>query len=363
VVGNLLADVARTHLDAGSMFVGALRLVSVQGAPRKEEIPSNLLPLPSSVQVEKTSTLSTASSSTRCSFSTNQTSWSLHMSEVASTVSQNLHSPPAPNILLMGDSGTGKTTSLISLPPLGITPFVIATEQNCEQILKQNLGRDMHFAFVAPKANDPLTVIDMLNKINKLSYENLCKTVDPFKMQHNKFIDVMQITNDFKCECCGKSWGTAKNWNTDRALVGDSFSGMSDMAFALVIGNKPVRDKPDYQVAQNALRMVYKTWIEFRCWVILITHLDKEPDPISGAFYATVKTIGRALGPDMPRDLADVIRAKRDGSKITWDTADTQATVVGRHVPLASGLAPDSKQPVQTWIAKGGKIEATQSVT
>jgi hypothetical protein len=134
---------------------------------------------------------------------------------------------------------------------------------------------------------------------------------------------------------------------------------MSDMAFALVIGNKPVRDKPDYQVAQNALRMVYKTWIEFRCWVILITHLDKEPDPISGAFYATVKTIGRALGPDMPRDFADVIRAKRDGSKITWDTADTQATVVGRHVPLASGLAPDFKQLVQTWIARGGKIEAT----
>jgi len=260
----------------------------------------------------------------------------------------------------MGDSGTGKSTALQSLPPLGITPFVLVTEQNGVQVHKEHWGKTMHYVYVSPKPTDVATVINTLTNINRLSYENLCKMVDPLKMQHNKFIDLMQHTNEFVCECCGKSWGQANKWNTDRALVLDSWSGASDMAFALVVGNKPVRDRPDYQVAQNALRMVYKVWIEFKCWVIIITHLDKEQEPVSGRYFATVKTIGQKLGPDMPRDFADVIRAKREGKVITWDTADLEATVVGRHLPLASGLEPKFTQLVNNWITKGGKILPTE---
>jgi len=273
--------------------------------------------------------------------------------------SQNLTLLPAPKILLMGDSGTGKSTALQSLMKQGITPFVEATEQNFMQVNKEYLGNGMHYTYVAPKRNDVATVVDMLTKINKLSYENLCKTVDPFKMQHNKFIDLAATWNNFKCDCCNKEWGPVTSWKTDRAAVLDSFSGASDMAFALVIGNKPVRDKPDYQVAQNALRMVVEVMVNVPCWFVLITHLDKETDPISGRVVATVKTIGQKLGPDLPRSFSDCIRANRDGAKITWSTADNQATVVGRHLPLKEDLAPTFDLLVQTWKTKGGIIEAT----
>lgn len=269
---------------------------------------------------------------------------------------------PAPKVLLMGDSGTGKSTSLQSLVDLGITPFVVATEQNFMQVNKEFLGKTMHYKYIAGEQTSTVEgVIQMLTKINNLSYELLCKTFDPTKSAHNKLIEIPMTFNKFVCDCCGKDWGMVTKWNTDRAWVLDSFSGASEMAFSLVIGNKPVRDRPDYQVAQNALRSILSIAYNLRCMFVLITHLDKEPDPTTGAYILTVKTVGQKLGPDLPRSFSDCIRARRDGSKIVWDTADNQTTVVGRHVPMANNLAPDFKLLVSNWKNKGGKIEETKA--
>jgi hypothetical protein len=136
-------------------------------------------------------------------------------------------------------------------------------------------------------------------------------------------------------------------------------SGLSDMAFALVAGNKPVRGMPDYQVAQNALRMILNICVNMRSMFVLITHLDKEQDLVTGAYFATVRTVGQKLGPDLPRLFSDCIRAKRSADKVTWDTADAQSTVVGRHIPAKSGLDPDFHLLVSNWIKQGGRIEAT----
>jgi hypothetical protein len=267
---------------------------------------------------------------------------------------------PGPKVLLMGDSGTGKTTSLISLIEQGQTVFAIATEQNFMQIMKPHLGKGCHYTYIpAQPTQSPSNILDMLKKINMLSYENLTKTVDPFKMQNNRLIDVGQALNSFTCDCCKKNWESPTTWNTDRVLCFDGMSGLSDMAFALVVGNKPVRGMPDYQVAQNALRMILNICVNLKTMFVLVTHLDKEQDVVSGRYYATVRTVGQKLGPDLPRLFSDCVRSVRDGAKITWDTADSQATVVGRHLPMSAGLEPNFKQLVSNWIKQGGKIEST----
>jgi hypothetical protein len=283
--------------------------------------------------------------------------------EVPAPVSQVPSKPiPAPKVLLMGDSGTWKSSSLQSLPALGITPFVLATEQNFMQVNKAFLGSKMHYVYIpAQPPGQPQNIVDMLKKVNQLSYENLTKVVDPFKQANNRLVDVGQLLNEFKCDCCGRSWGSPVQWKTDRALIFDGMSGLSDMAFALVVGNKPVRGMPDYQVAANALKMILNITVNMEAMFVLITHLDKEQDPVSGQYLATIKTIGQKLGPDLPRLFSDCIRAKRDGTKVTWDTADTQSTVVGRHLPSQSGLAPDFNLLVSKWKEQGGKIEETKA--
>lgn len=267
-----------------------------------------------------------------------------------------------PKVMIMGDAGDGKTHSLLSLPKVGITPFVIATEQNFVQVAKPFLGDKMHYKYIPAQAENLgwSQAADMAKKINQLSYENLCKVSDPFKIQSNKFLDMYAAAQDFKCDCCGKNWGDAAKWSTDRAFAVDSLSGLSDMAFSLVVGNKPVRAMPDYGVAQQALRQFLGICTsQVKCLFVLVAHLAREKDEITGGTTITANTVGNKLGPDLPRLFSDVIRARRNGSAYVWDTADTQAIVVARHVPQGSALAADFGPLIQKWIANGGKILPT----
>lgn len=268
---------------------------------------------------------------------------------------------PGPKIILFGDSGTGKTFALKSLVPAGVTPFVIATEQNFIQVMKEDLGKTVHYKFINAKPVHGLdSVIDMVTKINKLSYENLCKTIDPFRQQHNKFLDVLTTANQFICDCCKQDWGAVASWGTDRAFVVDSLSGLSDMAFGLVVGNKPVRALPDYGVAQQALKMFLDLCTtQVKCMFILISHFDREKDEITGGTTITLKTVGNKLGPDLPRMFSDVIRARREGTTYSWDTADSQSTVVARHIPTASNQLASFVPLLAAWKARGGAITPT----
>lgn len=275
---------------------------------------------------------------------------------VAATIAE-----AGPKIALIGDSGTGKTHALRTLPPLGITPFVIATEQNFVTTMRDLLGTKVHYKYVPPQADNNFGDIkEMLEKINVLSYDNLCKVVDPFKQKSNKLIDLVVTCNKFVCDCCKRDWGNVGSWNTDRAICIDSWSGASDMAFSLVVGNKPVRAMPDYQVAQNALRMLLgPLTAQTKAMFVCICHLDRVKDEITGGTNVSILSVGQKLGPDMPRMFSDVIRARRTASVFTWDTADTQSTVASRHIPIASNQTADFKALIEAWKAKGGKILPT----
>lgn len=264
---------------------------------------------------------------------------------------------PGPKVLLMGDSGTGKTHAIRTLIDVGVTPFVIATEQNCIQTLKDIPTDKWHYKFInAQPENNWGNLQDMLSKVNKLSYENLTKVQDPNKSSYNQLLDVLTTCNKFVCDCHKEDFGDVSLWDNSRALVIDGLSGLSDMAMGLTVGNKPVRSMPDWGVSQNSLKsIIAQLTTAVRCPFILIAHIDREKDEITGGTSVTVKTLGQKLGPDLPRMFSDVIRAKREGNKFSWDTADSQATVVSRNIPIASNQAP-SFVPLFTNWKKGAGI-------
>lgn len=269
---------------------------------------------------------------------------------------------PGPKVLLMGDSGTGKTSSLQTLIDCGITPFMIATEQNAVQELNKFPAGKFHYKYIPPGPGTDVdfgSALDMLKKVNQLSYELLTKVSDPFKQAHNKLVEVVAACKDFTSDVDGRNYGDASKWGTDRALVLDSLSGLSDMAFALVVGNKPVRAMPDYQVAQQSLRMLLNIAVSINSPFVLIAHLSREKDEITGGTTVTASTVGQKLGPDLPRMFSDVIRTKREGTKFTWDTADAQAIVVGRHLPIAQNLVPSFFPLIENWKKAGGVIVPT----
>lgn len=284
------------------------------------------------------------------------------MNAVAQAIPAPGKAQPGPKILIMGDSGTGKTHSLRTMIEAGITPFVIATEQNSIQVLNSFPKGKYHYKYIPPtpgNSNDFASALDMLTKVNQLSYDLLTKVADPLKQAHNKLLEVVATCNKFVSDVDGVNYGDAAKWGTDRCLVLDSLSGLSEMAFALVVGNKPVRAMPDYQVAQQSLRMLLNIAVSIQCPFVLIAHLSREKDEITGGTTITASTVGQKLGPDLPRMFSDVIRAKREGTKYTWDTADSQAIVVGRHLPTAQNLPADFRPLFAEWVKKGGVITAT----
>jgi hypothetical protein len=69
-------------------------------------------------------------------------------------------------------------------------------------------------------------------------------------------------------------------------------------------------------------------------------------------------TIGKALAPTLPRYFTDGILTKRSGAKFEWDTADSQAVLKARNVPIASALPPSFVPLIQAWKNRGGVIES-----
>ena len=154
---------------------------------------------------------------------------------------------PGPNVLLMGDAGTGKTHSIGTLVDSGIEVFYLSIEQGIESLFGYWTDRglpipdNLHWhKIAAPKASFKELAESAL-KVNTLSYESLGKMVDVNRHQHNLFIKVNEAFFDFPDDRTGKRFGSVDSWGPDRAIVVDGLTGLSRAAMSLTVGGKPIR--------------------------------------------------------------------------------------------------------------------------
>jgi hypothetical protein len=266
---------------------------------------------------------------------------------------------PGPKILLMGDSGTGKTHAIRTLVEAGITPFVIFTEPGMETLGDLPDG-SWHYKYIPPATQGWDAIRDMASKVNQLSFENLTKVQDMNRTKYSGLMQVIAACNDFSCDCHGQHFGDVSKWNTDRALVVDSLSGLSDMAMSHTVGGKPVRSPSDWGVAQNMIRMLLiPLTTATQCTFILTGHLAREYNEVTGGTSVMVSTLGQKLAPDIPRMFSDVINTVRLGSEFTWDTSSGVMAVKARNVPIAQKLPPSFVPLMIEWKRKGGQIQPT----
>lgn len=263
---------------------------------------------------------------------------------------------PGVNVMLMGPSGSGKTTALKTLINNGITPFCIFTEPGFE-VLGDIPPEKLHWHYIKPADTEWTDMIDSAQKINNFSFEALAKMTDINKRKYDQFIDLLKCMANFTCQRDGKAYGPIDKWNTDRALVVDSLTGVNIMAMNLVVGSKPVKSQADWGVAMDNLeRLVQKLCIDTTCHFVLIAHSERETDEVLGGSKIMAGTLGRKLGPKLPRFFSDVILAEKMGDKFTWSTAAVGADLKARNLPIKDGLVPDFSPIIATWKSKGGLI-------
>ncbi len=269
------------------------------------------------------------------------------------------------NVLLEGPAGTGKTYAIGTLVDSGVEVFYLGLENGLETLLGYWTDRgkpvpdNLHWHIVEPPKAGFKEMLDNVNKINTLTFEMLTKAVDTNKSKYDQMSKILQCLSDFKCQRTGKSYGAVDDWTPERALVMDGLTGLNNAAMQNAVGGKPVRSMADWGLAQvqveNLLRMICDGC---PCWFVLIAHVERETDAILGGIKLTTSTLGKALAPKIPAMFSDVILTVRTNDKWTWDTANPQADLKTRNLPIASGLKPDFGAIVQKWLSRGGKLPA-----
>lgn len=264
---------------------------------------------------------------------------------------------PGPKIILLGDSGTGKTYSIRTLLDAGLEPFVLFTEPGMETIGDIFSNPKVHYKYLPPGQVGWAGLRKIGEMVNQLSYDGIAKMSDANKTRYNELLQVIDVCNNF-IDQHGVAYGDIETWNTDRVFVIDSLSGLNDMASMLVVGGKPVKGQQDWQVAQNMLKfLINKICTSCHCSVVLMAHIARESDEVTGGTRLMVNTLGKALAPDLPAYFSDVIQTVRMGQEWTWDVAGSNIAVKGRNVPFEAKQKPSFKPLIDRWLAKGGKIE------
>lgn len=268
------------------------------------------------------------------------------------TSTPSLPSVPGFNVMLCGTTGTGKTHSIRTLVEQGLEVFVLFTEPGME-VLADVPPEKLHWHYVAPAAPDFSDMIASAQKINTMSFEALTKLPDINKRNYTEFIDVLTTLSNFKCDRTGQTYGSVDTWDASRVLVVDSLTGLSIMAMNLVAGSKPVKSMADWGVAiDNLERLLTKLCVDTKCHFVLLAHLEREVDEVTGGTSLMASTLGRKLAPKLPRFFSDVVQAKRNVDKFVWSTAASNVDLKARNLPISDSLAPSFATIFNHWSAR-----------
>ena len=193
--------------------------------------------------------------------------------------------------------------------------------------------------------------MDAADKVGKLSYESITKMVDPNRGgENNAFYQILKACSNFPDDRTGKTFGPIDAFGTDKIFVIDSLSELANACMKMVIGSKPTAAMPDYGVAQNNLMNFLRLCTQgLRCTFVLIAHVDRQQDEITGGIKLMTKAIGKAMANDIPQLFSDTIYTIREGTNFYWDTAAANVDVKTRNLPIASKLPPDFGQILNKW--------------
>lgn len=266
-----------------------------------------------------------------------------------------------PKVLLMGAEGSGKTDSIRTLVEAGLKVFVVFSEPGMEVLLDSNRGRrvytcaeGLHWSFhpvASPSFKDLQEGADILNKFD---FEAVSKMPPTKREKFRAYYDIMGAMANLKCDRCKQVFGPADQLKYDEwVVVNDSLTSISKAALFLHIGAKPAVHKGEYGNCMfNIERYVDKFTSDMPCMGVMLAHIDKEPNEVTGGLENMVATLGQKLAPKIPRPFSDVLLAKRDGAVFTWSSTETNYKLKTRNFAFSNKIDPSFKPLVASWKAR-----------
>lgn len=215
------------------------------------------------------------------------------------------HSKQAVKMLLIGESGTGKTAALLGLARAGYNL----------RILDFDNGLDI-IANLLEKEEKPE---ELMERINYITCTDEMKTtaggeVIP-KGEPKAFSRAMKSLNKWADE--EVDFGPVDSWGENDVLVVDSLTFLSNAALRWVLFQAGRVGQPyqsDWLVAQNKVRslleMCYSTGV--KCNVVITAHIRYID--IANEMMGYPESVGKALPPQIPRYFNTVVQTKIVGA-------------------------------------------------
>lgn len=258
-----------------------------------------------------------------------------------------------PSTLILGPGGVGKTTSICTLLAEGIDVRLLATEPTApnriiEECKKRNIraeGFDWHFVSPSPPAWDSL--IQSAQIVNTMTLKDIADMRGGIaKSDGKQWIEMLNTFRSFKSDRDGQDLGDVTTWGPETALVIDGLTGVSTMSRNLTVGLKPNPAPGEWGVMQsNIYNLLQKLTSDCQCYFVVISHVERETNEITGMSNITVSTLGAKLAPKLPPLFTNVVYAKRVGPNFIWSTADSGVDTKSGDLPIADNL-PQSFKPI-----------------
>lgn len=272
----------------------------------------------------------------------------------------------APSSMIMGPAGAGKTSALATYGRAGIRTFILFTEPGGEDSLLDAIGRigtslDLfHWHTVSTPPAGWAALQKMASTVRVMAYEDLSKLkMGIEKTNMRQLEDLLNCLADFPCDRTGQKFGDVTTWDDSRALAMDSLSGLNELAWLTTVGYKPTAHEGEWGVAMNLEeQIIHKLTSDCSCYFTLLTHIDREPDPITGSSKVTASALGRKLAPKLTRKFGDVVRARRATDGFYWSTVDNEADLKNRSLPISNVLQPDFGQIVSAHKKRKEQLKA-----
>lgn len=258
-------------------------------------------------------------------------------------------------MLYLGDSGSGKTGSLVSLAAAGYNVRIADLDKGAQIIKHLVLDKDSPYR----RAHPGLWTAEQAATLgSRISYVSLSEEFTqaqgkriPRGVGYKKLADLLTRWKDG-----ANDLGPLESWTSRDVLVVDSFSRVCDWAmnFQLVLSGRAASgpQQQDWWPAQNQVKQLLESLTSelVRCNVILICHIDyvERDDKIT---RGVPQALGQKLGPQIGQLFNNAIMARASGqgaaaaSKIFTKTTgivdlkNTNPLKVKPEYPLETGLA------------------------
>lgn len=225
-------------------------------------------------------------------------------------------------LLLLGQSGSGKTGSLASLAEAGYNLRILDFDEGTP--ILQDLCTNPKSPYKVPEPDQRIQYVTLTDKMKPMGDRVICQSATAWP----RAIKLLGDWTDGETKL-----GKLSDWTSQEILVVDSLTMLSTAALhyhlsmqgALLNPRTQNEGRRDVYAAQSMIRslleMLYSDGI--KCNVIMMSHITynteegTKPDPAKPDEIMSKQgfpaAIGRALGPEIPRFFNSMLIAKTEG--------------------------------------------------